>query len=77
MPKESQKERLIDYARKTIGEHMGERTADLYVQYYKNKSPIEIRAGLIELLEEFLGRQQAKHYIKEIKRIAFVNRTNQ
>lgn len=52
-----------------IGHALGDKTADLYKEYFATKKPDEIMSSLKELLSGVLGPTQADQKMKHIQNV--------
>lgn len=61
------KEKLLDETIKVIGENLGNYTADIYKNFYSDKSAEEIFISAQELLSEAIGPANTEKQLKNIK----------
>lgn len=62
----SNKDILLDKALKIIADNMGEYTANLYRDFYKDKDAQTIAISVKELLVEIIGENNANELVKEL-----------
>lgn len=66
-----------DIAYIEIDHAFGERTAELYKQYFANKKPEEILSSLHDLLTDMLGPKRAEEKMQHIKNVLQVYVANE
>lgn len=60
-------QQLVDEACRLIGLHIGERTALLYKDFYRDKDEETVLASIGELLSEVVGESQAKRELSVLQ----------